>query len=69
MIPVFLWLMWQEFFTAIALLLVIEGILPFLNPRGFRDTMRQIAELDEALLRKLGLMAMLLGLILLYLVR
>ena len=33
---------WQPFLTALALLLVIEGIMPFLSPRGFRDMLRQV---------------------------
>lgn len=61
--------MWQEFFTAIALLLVIEGITPFLSPRTFRQTMAKVAEMPERLLRRLGLAAMVAGLALLYLVR
>jgi len=61
--------MWQDFFTALALVFVIEGILPFLNPNGFRSTMRTVSELDDKTLRRLGLAAMLSGLLVLYLVR
>jgi uncharacterized protein YjeT (DUF2065 family) len=61
--------MWQDFFTALALVFVIEGILPFLNPNGFRNTMRTVSELDDKTLRRLGLAAMLSGLLMLYLVR
>lgn len=61
--------MWQDFFSALALVLVIEGILPFLNPGGFKDTLRIASEMDERLLRHLGFWAMVAGLVLLYLVR
>lgn len=61
--------MWQEFLTALALVFVIEGILPFLNPNGFRNTMRVVADMDDRSLRWLGLAAMLFGLLMLYLVR
>jgi hypothetical protein len=61
--------MWQDFLTALALVFVIEGILPFLNPNGFRNTMRTVSELDDKTLRRLGLAAMLSGLLMLYLVR
>jgi len=61
--------MWQEFLTALALVFVIEGILPFLNPNGFRNTMRTVSELEDKTLRGLGLAAMLCGLLMLYLVR
>ena len=61
--------MWQELLTALALLLVIEGILPFANPRGFRDMLRMVGEMDEKALRNGGLFSMIAGLLLLYLVR
>ena len=61
--------MWQEFFTAIALVLVIEGILPFLSPGRFRKTLEMVAQIDDAAIRKMGLMTMLLGLVVLYLAR
>ena len=53
--------MWQDFFTALALVFVIEGVLPFLNPNGFRNTMRTVSELDDKTLRWLGLAALLSG--------
>jgi hypothetical protein len=61
--------MWQDFLTALALVFVIEGILPFLNPNRFRNTMRTVSELDDKSVRWLGLAAMLSGLLMLYLVR
>jgi len=60
---------WQDFLTALALVFVIEGELHFLNPNGFRKTMRTVSELDDKTLRWLGLAAMLSGLLMLYLVR
>lgn len=60
---------WHDFAAAIALLLVVEGILPFLNPRGLRDTLRKIGELTDQQLRVAGLASMLLGLLLLYLIK
>lgn len=61
--------MWQDFLSALALVFVIEGILPFLNPGGFKNTLRMASEMDERVLRRLGLAAMAAGLFLLYLVR
>ncbi len=61
--------MWQDFFAAVALLLVIEGIMPFLNPLGYQKTMRKIQDLDAKALRSMGLASMILGLVLLLLVR
>ncbi len=57
---------WQEFLVALALLLVIEGVLPFLNPSHWRDTMRKASELSDESVRWLGLLSMIFGIILLY---
>jgi len=61
--------MWNDLLAAIALLLVMEGILPFLNPRALRATLQQMLKLDDRALRLIGLGSMLLGLALLYWVR
>ena len=61
--------MWQDLWAALALMLVIEGILPFANPRGFRKMMQLVGEMDDKALRNGGLFTMLAGLVLLYLVR
>ena len=58
--------MWQELGIAIALLLVIEGILPFLNPSLFRQTLEQMQQLPDQHLRVMGLVSMVLGVLLLY---
>jgi len=61
--------MWQDLWAALALMLVIEGILPFANPAGFRRLLRMAGEMDDRSLRNGGLFTMLAGLVLLYLVR
>jgi uncharacterized protein YjeT (DUF2065 family) len=55
--------------TAFALMLVIEGVLPFLVPRLWRDTFRRLIELTDGQIRFIGLTSMLAGLLLLLLVR
>lgn len=55
--------------TAFALMLVIEGILPFLMPGLWRETFRRLTELSDGQLRFIGLTSMLAGLLLLYIVR
>lgn len=55
--------------TAFALMLVIEGILPFLVPSIWRDTFRRLIELSDGQLRFVGLSSMVAGLLLLYLAR
>ncbi len=61
--------MWQDLLTAIALLLVIEGIIPFLNPDALRRMLAMMAQMDNRSLRVAGLLSMLSGVVLLYLVR
>ena len=60
---------WQDFFAALALALVLEGILPFVSPRNWREMVRTLSEQDDAALRRMGLMVMSVGVVLLYLVR
>jgi uncharacterized protein YjeT (DUF2065 family) len=55
--------------TAIALMLVIEGILPFLVPGIWRETFRRLIEMSDGQIRFIGLTSMLAGLLLLYFAR
>lgn len=55
--------------TAFALMLVIEGILPFLVPGVWRETFRRLTEMTDGQIRFVGLTSMIVGLMLLYLVR
>ena len=61
--------MWQDLLAALALVLVIEGILPFLNPGRFRDMLRLLEQVDDSVIRRIGFISMLAGLGLLLLVR
>ncbi len=58
--------MWHEFLVALALLLILEGIMPFLSPQGLRRTLTMISQLSDNMLRFAGLSAMVLGCLLLY---
>ena len=60
---------WQEILTAIALVLVIEGMLPFIGPGKYRELVAQIARLGDNQLRTFGLTSMIAGLLLLFIVR
>ncbi|MCC5797321.1 MAG: DUF2065 domain-containing protein [Methylophaga sp.] len=51
---------------AAALMLVIEGIMPFLNPAAFRRALLQMAGMRDQQLRVIGMLSMLAGLALLY---
>lgn len=50
---------------ALALMLVIEGVLPFLAPRVWRDAFRRVTELGDGQIRFIGLSSMVVGVILL----
>jgi uncharacterized protein len=55
--------------TALALMLIIEGLLPFLAPGLWRETFRRITEMSDGQLRFIGLTSMMAGLLLLLLSR
>jgi uncharacterized protein YjeT (DUF2065 family) len=61
--------MWQDLLAALALMLVVEGILPFASPSRFRSLVETVGEMDDRALRYAGLLTMLAGLGLLYVVR
>ncbi len=50
---------------AFALMLVIEGIMPFVFPAQWRETFRRLVQLSDGQIRFIGLTSMLIGLILL----
>ena len=54
---------------AVALMLVIEGVLPFLVPVLWRETFRRLTEMSDGQIRFIGLTSMLAGLLLLYIAR
>ena len=57
----------DDFIRAIALLLVFEGVMPFLTPDGWRQAMQQVSQFSDKTLRIIGLVSMLAGVFLLYL--
>ncbi len=58
-----------DLWAALALVLVLEGLMPFLSPRGYRETVKKLAEIPDRELRIFGLVSMVLGVVFLYLVR
>jgi uncharacterized protein YjeT (DUF2065 family) len=60
--------MLTTFLMAFALVLIIEGVLPFLAPSLWRDTFRRITQMSDGQIRFFGLTSMLIGLLLLFLV-
>ncbi|MDO9242867.1 MAG: DUF2065 domain-containing protein [Rhodocyclaceae bacterium] len=51
---------------ALALMLVIEGLLPFVAPRVWRETFRRVTELGDGQLRFIGLTSIIIGLVILF---
>jgi uncharacterized protein YjeT (DUF2065 family) len=59
----------KEILTAVALLLVLEGMLPFIGPALYRQAVARIARLSDSQLRTIGLTVMITGLLMLFIVR
>ena len=59
---------WNVFWSALALVLVLEGLFPFLSPQGWRQTFLKLLQLRDGQLRFFGLTSILLGLITLWFV-
>ena len=55
--------------TALALMLIIEGVLPFLSPGLWRDTFRRLTEMSDGQVRFIGLTSMIAGVLLLLFLR
>ncbi|ORU93908.1 MAG: hypothetical protein A6F70_07030 [Cycloclasticus sp. symbiont of Bathymodiolus heckerae] len=60
---------WGELFSAVALVLILEGIIPFMSPGALRKTYQRLLEADDRTVRISGLISMIAGVILLTLVR
>ncbi len=60
---------WPDLAAALGLLLIVEGILPFLSPGGIKRALASMATMDDRALRIAGAGSMLAGLLLLWLVR
>ncbi len=56
-------------FSSLGLMLVIEGLMPFLFPEGWRDSFKKLITMKSGQIRFMGLVSFLLGLILIFLGR
>lgn len=59
---------WHELLVASCLVLVLEGIMPFVAPQRWRKLVEYAARIDDRSMRMLGLGSMLAGVLLLYLI-
>lgn len=60
---------WNDLFAALALVMVVEGLLPFINPESYKKNMAQMLKLSDSNLRMIGFGSMIFGLFFLYLIR
>ena len=58
---------WHDLLTAVALLLILEGLLPFLSPESIKKVYQTMMQTPESTLRMIGLASIVAGLVLLYL--
>ena len=61
--------MWQELAVAISLVMIIEGLLPFIAPGRWREVILNVAHSNDRQIRIIGLISMLSRLAPLYWVR
>ncbi len=61
--------MLEYWFVAFGLVLVIEGMTPFLFPALWRSTLRRLSQLQDGQLRFIGLTMMLVGVLVIYWVK
>lgn len=61
--------MWHDLWVALALVMVIEGLIPFINPKGYRRMVMMMSIMDDKSLRRTGFVIMVTGAILVYLLK
>jgi uncharacterized protein len=60
---------WADLWAALALVLILEGLVPFISPGGYRSMVQQMAAMPEKTLRTVGLLLIVMGLVFLLMVR
>lgn len=61
--------MWHEFAKAFCLVLILEGIVPFLYPNRWRQLVVKLAQTDDRSLRVIGFLSMLVGAAFLWIIK
>ena len=61
--------MWHDLLVALALMLVIEGVFPFASPAAMRRALIEFSSMSDQALRVTGLVSMVAGVLLLYMIR
>ncbi|HRJ53591.1 MAG TPA: DUF2065 domain-containing protein [Candidatus Thiothrix moscowensis] len=57
---------WHDLLNALALLLILEGLMPFLSPARLKQAYAQLLELPDKTLRTIGLVSVIAGILLLF---
>lgn len=60
---------WHNLLSALCLVLVIEGLLPFINPKAWKEAIARFLLFNDKTIRSVALMCMLAGLLGLMLIR
>lgn len=60
---------WSDFLRALALVLIVEGLWPFISPSHWRNLLTRVADMDDRTLRITGLVSIGIGLIVLRIVQ
>jgi len=60
---------WNELLAALAIVCIIEGVMPFIHPTAVKHAMAKLATRGERELRLMGFFSILVGLLILFLVR
>ncbi|MBF0589554.1 MAG: DUF2065 domain-containing protein [Magnetococcales bacterium] len=59
----------DDFLTAIGLVMIFEGVPYFLSPKRMREWVERLATVSDMALRRVGLLMMTIGLLVIYMVR
>ncbi|QLQ31852.1 MAG: DUF2065 domain-containing protein [Candidatus Thiothrix singaporensis] len=57
---------WKDLLNAVALLLIMEGLMPFLSPSRLKQAYTQLLSLPDKTLRTIGLVSVIAGILLLF---
>ena len=60
---------WQGLAAGFAFYLILEGLLPFFNPSGFKRFLLMAQDIPESQMRTFGAIMLILGLVLLFSVK
>ena len=60
---------WADLWAALALVLILEGLVPFVSPGGYKNMVQQMSAMPEKTLRTIGLLLIVIGLVSLMMVR